>query len=79
MPFGRKFGEDLPKLRDGSLDELRNGAAESSETFLRARGIPSASGDIGRLKLLEAAYESLKSTPGFDPNVAGSASFKLKW
>jgi hypothetical protein len=71
-------GLDLPNLRSGALNEIRSGAAELSTTALR---VPSPlQDDLGaRTAIMESVYQALKSQQGFDPTVAGSASFKLRW
>jgi hypothetical protein len=78
MPDIFRTGFDVPQLRDGVLRELRPGAAEVSQTALR---VPSGLRDdnAARRSIMEAVFESLKSQPGFDGTVAGSASFKLRW
>jgi hypothetical protein len=77
--FALKFGKDIANLRVGDLSALRPGAAEAAQIALRAPTLADRDGDLARLKIMEGAFGALKGTPGFDPKVAGSASFKLKW
>jgi len=81
MPtISRRFGSNLTGLRGGALRDLRPGAAELSDVAIRTTAtLTDPQAEKVRLEVMEKAWEAIKGSPGFDPTVAGSASFKLKW